>query len=142
MTTIPVKGSVLKWPRKYRGLDVRGAARELGISEDDLLAYEDERRVPTLTVFENFAAKYRLPQATLFLAAAPETPPDPQDFRTLEGLSPHKTFDFRVALSNVRTLLFYAERTALEDEELLGADLQYCRQVQEGLDLVKANASH
>lgn len=119
MTAIPIKGAVLKWAREYRGLDLRAAADQLGISVEDLIAYEGEERAPTLTAFENFAAQYRLPQATLFLATPPTTPADPQDYRTLSGLDPKKSFDFRIALSNVRTLLFYSERAALEDEEFV-----------------------
>jgi transcriptional regulator with XRE-family HTH domain len=51
MTTVPVKGAVLEWARKFRGLDEIQAAKKLGISVADLADYENERRQPSVTLF-------------------------------------------------------------------------------------------
>ncbi len=120
MTNVPVKGNVLRWARKFRGLDEEQAAKRLGISVRDLLGYENEDREPTITLFEKFSAQYQLPQATLFLENPPETPSDPTDFRTLGSRdSGGHTFDFKVALSTIRTWLFQLERVVADDEEFV-----------------------
>jgi Zn-dependent peptidase ImmA (M78 family) len=117
MSVLPVKGAVLQWARKFRGLSEREAAERLGMSISDLRAYEKGDLAVTLGTFENFAAKYRLPQATLFSLTPPEEPPKPQDFRTIEGRKAQQSFDFGVALSNVRTWLSQYKRLAIEDDE-------------------------
>jgi Zn-dependent peptidase ImmA (M78 family) len=120
MTTVPVKGAVLEWARKFRGLDEVQAAQRLGISVANLDDYEKERRRPSVTLFETFAAKYRLPQATLFLMERPVVPPDPNDFRTIGGTKRRTgSFEFRVALSNIRTWLFQLEKLAIDDEDFV-----------------------
>ena len=117
MTTLPVQGPVLQWARKFRGLSERDAAGLLGISVVELKAYELGELAVTLGAFENFASKYRLPQATLFALTAPDEPPKPKDFRTIEGKKAQQSFDFGIALSNVRTWLSQYKRIASEDEE-------------------------
>lgn len=120
MTNIPVKGAVLVWARKFRGLSEAEAADKLGMTVDELDDYEKERKVPTLTLFEDFANKYRLPQATLFLDSQPDVPPDPADFRSIRGRRQTKhSFDFKVALSEVRNLLFYIGRVIKDDEDFV-----------------------
>jgi Zn-dependent peptidase ImmA (M78 family) len=94
------------------------AAQRLGISVADLDDYEKERRRPSVTLFEAFAAKYRLPQATLFLMERPVVPPDPNDFRTIGGAKKRtRSFEFGVALSDIRTWLFQLEKLAIDDED-------------------------
>ena len=105
MTDIPVSGAVLAWARKYRGLEEKEAAELIGISVDELKAFEAEERFPTIGIFEEFAAQYRLPQATLFRVTPPPTPNAPQDFRTLEGRPARYSFNYNVALGNIRTWL-------------------------------------
>jgi Zn-dependent peptidase ImmA (M78 family)/DNA-binding XRE family transcriptional regulator len=104
MTEIPVSGHVLAWARKFRGLSLDEAAERLGISPAQLEEFETEMRRPSLTKFEKMASAYRLPLATLFRRTPPPTPPELADFRTFEGAPPQTSFEFRVALSNVRTL--------------------------------------
>src|SRR5262245_31253661 len=116
MAEIPVKGAVLRWAREFRELSEEDAADRLGLAVEDLRAYEAGERKPSLTVFENIAAKYRLPQATLFRRTPPKLRPEPTDFRTLEGRKPNFSFDFRVALSNVRSLLGMFARVAEDDD--------------------------
>lgn len=117
MTSVPVRGEVLKWAREFRGLSEEAASERLGIPISDLRAYEANQKQPSVTLFEGFAAKYRLPQATLFLETPPAAPPPPKDFRTVGGRgSTEHSFEFGVALSNIRSWLFQAERVALDDE--------------------------
>jgi Zn-dependent peptidase ImmA (M78 family) len=123
MTILPVKGAVLEWARKFRGLSEREAAERLGITVDDLKAYESENLSVTLGMFENFAAKYRLPQATLFRLTKPPEPPKPTSFRTVEGRKARESFEFRLAVSNVRTWLSQYDRIIVEDEEFEAPEL-------------------
>jgi transcriptional regulator with XRE-family HTH domain len=117
MTTLPVQGQVLKWARKFRGLTEQQAAETLGVSVAELKKYESGKLAVTLGVFENFASKYRLPQATLFRLTPPEEPRPPTDFRTLRGRKPTASVEFRIALSNVRTLLHHYDQLIAEDDE-------------------------
>ncbi len=119
MTEIPVEGNVLRWARLYRGLTEKDAAKRLGISVTELSAYENNERKPTLGMFETFAAQYQLPQATLFRLTPPPLRPFPKEYRTIGGVAPTHSFEFNVALSNVRTLLAQLERIATDDSEFL-----------------------
>jgi Zn-dependent peptidase ImmA (M78 family)/DNA-binding XRE family transcriptional regulator len=126
VTVVPTKGAVLEWARKFRGLTEEEASERLGIAVTDLLAYESDDKHPSVTLFEAMASKYRLPQATLFLETAPAVPAEPTDFRTIGG---HKkrdhSFEFKVALSNVRTLLFHLEKAAQDDIDFLPPELPH-----------------
>jgi Zn-dependent peptidase ImmA (M78 family)/DNA-binding XRE family transcriptional regulator len=104
MTEIPVSGQVLAWARNFRGLSLERAAERLGISTAELEEFESEVRKPTLTKFEKIAATYQLPLATLFRRTPPPEPGELPDFRTFEGAPPQMSFEFRVALSKVRSL--------------------------------------
>jgi len=117
MAEIPVSGRVLTWAREFRGLSVEEAAERLGMSVDELTAFETEEKQPSLTKFEKLAATYRLPQATLFMRTPPQDPKMPTDFRTFESGSPRASFEFHVALSNVRTLQATIGRIDEEDSE-------------------------
>lgn len=120
MTLIPVKGAVLEWARKFRGLSESDAASRLGIEVTELLDFENERQTPTLGLFEDFASQYRLPQATLFLQSPPSVPTDPVDFRSIDGNRARvHSFDFNVALSDIRNLLFRIEKVVSDDEEFV-----------------------
>jgi len=117
MAEIPVSGRVLTWAREFRGLSLAEAADKLGITVAELEQYETEVKQPTLTKFEKFADAYRLPQATLFRKTPPPTPKMPKDFRTFDGAPPRASFEFLVALSNVRTLQSTMLRIDEEDDE-------------------------
>lgn len=116
MAEIPVAGDVLIWAREFRGLSPAEAADKLGIPIDELQQYEAEAKKPSLTKFEKMAAVYRLPLATLFRRTRPPAPAAPSDFRTFEGEPPQQSFDFRVALSNVRTFQAALRVIGSEDE--------------------------
>jgi Zn-dependent peptidase ImmA (M78 family)/DNA-binding XRE family transcriptional regulator len=104
MAEIPVSGAVLTWARKFRGLSPDEAATAIGIARAKLDELEREVQRPNLTTFEKIAAVYKLPLATLFRRTPPPEPPALVDFRTFEGAPPQTSFDFRIALSNVRSL--------------------------------------
>jgi Zn-dependent peptidase ImmA (M78 family)/DNA-binding XRE family transcriptional regulator len=124
MTDIPVSGRVVSWAREFRGLSREEAAGKLGMSVDELEEIETEASQPSLTKFEKMASVYRLPLATLFRQTPPKTPPELTDFRTFEGAPPQTSFDFRVALSNVRSLQATLEILKTEDQQFLGAQLR------------------
>jgi Zn-dependent peptidase ImmA (M78 family) len=125
MTTLPVKGAVLQWARKFRGLSEKEAAEKLGITVADLQAYETEEMGVTFGIFEKFAAKYQLPHATLFRLTKPDESRLPADFRTIEGRKPRESFEHSVALSNVRAWLFQYNRITTEDDEFEAPHLPF-----------------
>lgn len=123
MAEVPVSPALLRWAREYRGLSESEAAKRLGMSLENLRAYEEGQRLPTVTAFENFATKYKLPQATLFRSSPPKLPPSPVDFRTLGGVRSVGSFEYQIALSEVRSLLAELRRIAADDEEFKKPEL-------------------
>lgn len=123
MAFVPVSPAVLQWARKFRGLDEAVASEKLGISLADLQAYEAGKKQPTVGVFEKFASRYRLPQATLFRERPPADPPAPVDFRTLGGARNAESFEYRVALSEVRGFLHELRRIGQDDDEFIAPKL-------------------
>jgi len=124
MTDIPVSGRVITWARKFRGLSLPEAADAIGVTEEELEEFETEIRQPTLTKFERMSAVYQLPLATLFRRTPPDEPKELPDFRTFEGAPPQQSYEFRVALSNVRTLQAALRVLRSEDERFVGATLR------------------
>src|SRR5437763_3248811 len=123
MSIIPVKGDLLRWAREFRGLSEQQAADLLGITVGELRGFENDAAKPTLGMFEKFASKYKIPQSTLFRQKRPDPQPAPKDFRTLEGARPKFSFEFSLALSQVRALIFHLERIAQDDDEFLVPDI-------------------
>lgn len=117
MTEVPVNPEVLRWARNFRRLSEEDAAARLGITEDELRSLEKGSKKPSLTQFENIAAKYKLPQSTLFRRTRPKNPPEPADFRTIGGTRARESFELSVAISNVRSLLTQLQRVAEDDGE-------------------------
>ena len=124
MAEIPVSGAVLAWARKFRGLSPDEAADAIGISRAELDELEGGVRRPSLTKFEKIATVYKLPLATLFRRTPPPEPPDLADFRTFESAPPRTSFDFRVALSNVRSLQATLRVLRYDDENFYRAALR------------------
>jgi Zn-dependent peptidase ImmA (M78 family) len=124
MAEIPVAGAVLIWAREFRSLSLGEAADKLGMVPDDLEAIEQQKRKPTLTEFERIAAAYRLPLATLFRRTPPKVPPEPSDFRTFDGAPATASFEYRVSLSNVRTLQAALRVLKAEDQYFQSAQLR------------------
>src|SRR5712692_9836010 len=124
MAEIPVSGEVLSWARNFRGLSLDDAAGLIGISSTELEEFETEVRKPTLTKFEKLAAVYKLPLATLFRRTPPPEPKKLTDFRTVEGVTPRKSFEFEIAMSNVRTLQATLRILRAEDDMFRRAALR------------------
>ncbi|HHI88472.1 MAG TPA: XRE family transcriptional regulator, partial [Hellea balneolensis] len=64
MSAIPVNSKLLLWAREFRSLTKADAAKRLNIDIEKLEALESGKLLPSLTLFEEIARKYRLPQAT------------------------------------------------------------------------------
>jgi len=124
MAEVPVSGSVLTWAREFRGLSLDAAAKRLGLTKLELQEFEAEIRKPSLTKFEKIVATYRLPSATLFRRTPPKEPDKPSDFRTFGGVVPHESFDFHVALSNVRSLQAVLRVLRFEDDNFKSATIR------------------
>jgi Zn-dependent peptidase ImmA (M78 family) len=124
MAEIPVSGRVLNWAREFRGLSLEEAADRLGMTAAELEELETEVYKPTLGQFQKLAGVYRLPLATLFRRTPPPAPTELPDFRTFEGAPPRTSFEFRVALSNVRSLQATLRILRSEDENFHGANLR------------------
>ena len=124
MTDFPVSGRVITWAREFRGLSVAEAADAIGVTAAELEEFETGARKPTLTKFEKMSAVYQLPLATLFRRTPPDEPKELPDFRTFEGAPPRQSYEFRVALSNVRTLQATLRVLVSEDEVFFGAALR------------------
>lgn len=124
MVEIPVSGRVLTWARKFRGLSPTEAADAIGVTEAELREFENEVRKPTLTKFEKIGAVYQLPLATLFRRTPPDEPKELPDYRTFEGAPPRQSYEFRVALSNVRTWQAALRVLRADDERFFGAILR------------------
>jgi Zn-dependent peptidase ImmA (M78 family)/DNA-binding XRE family transcriptional regulator len=123
MSAIPVKKELLVWARKFRSLTIVEAAKKLNIQTDKLEALESGKELPSLSLFEEIATKYRLPQATLFMKEPPSVPELPNDFRTIESGKPNHSFDFSVAFSSVNNFRRVLYILSEEDDEFLSADL-------------------
>jgi Zn-dependent peptidase ImmA (M78 family)/DNA-binding XRE family transcriptional regulator len=124
MADIPIVGAVIKWARDFRRLSLDEAAQRIGVSTAELRAFEDEEAQPSLTEFEAIAHAYRLPTSTLFRRTPPHEPPEPSDFRTFEGAPHQESFDFRVALSNVRALQAILRTLQTEDDQFQRVNLR------------------
>lgn len=124
MADIPVSGPVLIWAREFRGMSPEEAAAAIGITRAELDEIEKETSQPSLTKFEKMAAVYKLPLATLFRRTPPPTPPPLTDFRTFDSAPPEESFDFRIALSNVRSLQATLKVLRSEDSRFHGATLR------------------
>jgi Zn-dependent peptidase ImmA (M78 family)/transcriptional regulator with XRE-family HTH domain len=124
MANVPVVGAVLIWAREFRGFSLDEAALRTGLPLDELRAFEEELLQPSLSKFEKIASAYHLPAATLFRRTPPIEPKEPSDFRTLEGAANQKSFEYRVALSNVRTLQSTLRLLRIEDQEFQNVELR------------------
>ncbi len=109
---------------RIQALIATGTAQRIGLPTDELRAFEEEQAKPSLTKFEKIASSYRLPTSTLFRRTPPREPTEPSDFRTFEGAPHQESFDFRVALSNVRTLQAILRALRTEDDQFQTVNLR------------------
>lgn len=123
MSLIPVQKDVLVWAREFRSLSRADAAERLNIDPEKLEALEAGEELPSLSLFEEIAKKYRLPQATLFMKKPPEVPNLPNDFRAIEGGIPKHSFEFSVAFSAVDNFRRVLDIVSNEDDEYPDVDI-------------------
>lgn len=104
---IPVAPKMLEWARNLRGFSIEDAADHLGMPIEDLKAYESEIDPKPVNkgVFQRFARKYRLPEATLTRPNPPPFPPRPKDHRTFDGRPAVLSFETLVTVSRVQEYL-------------------------------------
>lgn len=93
---------VLKWARERLGLSLSDAARQIGVKEETLSAWEHQERYPTLTKLYVLAEKYGQPPAVFYLPEPPPDEPLPHDFRFLpesadQGVNPPLVKEIRRA---------------------------------------------
>ncbi len=82
---VKLNPALLVWARRTAGLELPGVARTIGVTTERLASWEQGEGYPTVNQLEAFAKKVRRPLAALFLAAPPQEPPLPRDFRRLPG---------------------------------------------------------
>ena len=93
---------VLKWARERLGLSLSDAARQIGVNEETLSAWESQEKYPTLTKLYVLAEKYGQPPAVFYLPEPPSDEPLPHDFRYLpdsadQGVNPALVKEIRRA---------------------------------------------
>ncbi len=85
MAEVPVNGKVLEWARSIRGLDLNRAAELLGISSDELLAYEQSRKKPLVGFLRLMSDQYKINFTSLLMPEPLAIPPLPTDYRLRKG---------------------------------------------------------
>ncbi|MBM4025552.1 MAG: ImmA/IrrE family metallo-endopeptidase [Planctomycetes bacterium] len=80
---ISVVSSVLRWARETIGKSIDDVAKRLDLSENVVEKWESGEKRPTLKQLRELAVFYKRPLAAFFLAAPPDEPPLPVDFRSL-----------------------------------------------------------
>jgi Zn-dependent peptidase ImmA (M78 family) len=90
VVAVAVKGKVLEWARKQRGLDLPRAAKATGLPQDKIAAFENEDDVPTLGDLDAIASGYEIAFGALLMPdVLPEvTRPKIVDYRVAAGEEP------------------------------------------------------
>ncbi|HEX5234304.1 MAG TPA: XRE family transcriptional regulator [Silvibacterium sp.] len=100
MAEVPINGAVLEWARNLRGFSIESAAQKLGVSVDELRAYETGRRKPLIGFLRKVAAKYRVSFASLLMPEPLPAVERPTDHRTRPQANP-LSVDTLVAIEEV-----------------------------------------
>src|SRR6266550_3091565 len=85
---VPVKPKLLVWARESAGFTIDQAAKKVGVKPERLAAWEAGDLAPTAQQLRNAASVYKRPLGAFFMAAPPEEPVRPHDFRRLYGDEP------------------------------------------------------
>lgn len=119
-----VNPEILSWARETAGLSVEAASSKLGFvdtqkrtSVERLLAYESGREMPSRSVLNRMAKRYRRPLLTLYLSKPPRKDDIVVDFRALSA--EHSAADNAILDALIRDVLASQSlvRAALEDED-------------------------
>jgi Zn-dependent peptidase ImmA (M78 family)/DNA-binding XRE family transcriptional regulator len=119
MAVVRVTAATLIWAREHRGLSVEAAAERIGIPPAELGEMENDRRLPTATVFRAMARAYRLPEATLVRSQPPASPGRLPDHRTFESARATLDFGLSVAISRARTHQTHLAELAEDDPSII-----------------------
>lgn len=83
--TIDVDSELIRWARESAGLSVPQAAKRVGVKPALFEEWEGTAGRPTARQLERLADAVKRPVATFFMAAPPDEPPLPVDFRVAPG---------------------------------------------------------
>lgn len=117
--TIPamVTPTVLIWARKESGFEPESVAKKLQVRLENLLAWEQGERRPTMRQAKNLAKVYHRPLGVLFLPQPPAIPPLAAEYRRLSGVKPGtESPELRLALR----VMSQRREVALDLSEELG----------------------
>lgn len=111
MAEVPVNGRVLQWARVIRGLNIDNAAQLLGISTDELRAYESGEQKPLIGFLRQMSSKYRINFTSLLMPTPLPIEKPPADYRSR---GEHLSVDTLVAIEEVSDALEIFEDIASE----------------------------
>lgn len=82
---LSVKPDVMKWLRESSGWTIDEVSKNIGISANRILEWENGEFQPTYLEIVKLAKAYKRPTAAFFLPSPEPEPPFPHDFRKLPG---------------------------------------------------------
>lgn len=80
-----VEPDILKWARATAGMSVNEAAHSLNTKPENVQAWEDGARHPSMAQLRNMATTYRRLLSDFYLPRPPQEDPLPHDFRRMPG---------------------------------------------------------
>src|ERR1700733_4231453 len=113
MAEVPVNGTVLVWARTIRGLEIDDAAELLGVSPDELRAYESGAKRPLVGFLRLMSDKYRINFTSLLMPQPLPIERRPTDHRARRG-NRSLSVDTLVAIEEVSEALEAFENIAGE----------------------------
>jgi len=115
---IPAKSDVLRWARHVRGYNRQDAARELGITDDQLAAIE-RGAPPTSAIFGKMLRVYAQTESILLLPSPPETDPLPHDYRAVGRAPSSPTPETLMAIREARRVQHFVGDLLEEEPEFI-----------------------
>lgn len=122
----PVTPSVMEWCRKKAGYhEVDIAAKKIGRSVEEILAWENGNLLPTLAQLRKASEVYKRPLSVFFLPKPPSDFSTLQDFRTLPGgksgeFSPQLALLTRDALRKQKWMSDFLRSEGLNELDFIG----------------------
>ena len=96
---LPINPSVLAWARNESGYPVGRVASRLQVKPEQVEAWENGARPPTLRQVQELARFFHRPLNVFFLPSPPQVPPLSADYRRLPGVTPgSESPELRLAL--------------------------------------------
>ncbi len=117
---IQVEPAILKYARFCSGYTVVEASKKLGIKEDVLTLYEDQKTEITIPRLEKMAGVYKIPLAYFFLQEIPKDVVLPKDFRIIYA-SEERNFSPPVMLAIRRARYIQSVIQELSEHKLVYA---------------------